>query len=269
MKKFFTVLMAIIMSFACLSMAACQDNDNGKETLYVYTNAGFAPYEYLTVDGKVVGVDIEIMEEIAEILNYNIVIKDIKFEQILEEVQRNKFAVGAAGMTKNDERDAIALSSISYATSVQYVIAPAGTFSGTVSLEQLAGKKIGTQNGTTGYYMVSDAIDGTTDDDGNHVVGELEGTNATVIKYQNAILASNDIGSRVDCVVIDKLPAESIAQSNSSLECYPIDAEPESYVIYFNKQATELVEKVNQVLQVLIDEGVVNYLTLKHSGGII
>ena len=62
------------------------------------------------------------MKEIGSVLGYKVVINDIEFDQILEEVGKNTLAVGAAGMTKNEARDKIALSSISYATSVQYVI---------------------------------------------------------------------------------------------------------------------------------------------------
>ena len=48
-----------------------------------------------------------------------------------------------------------------------------------------------------------------------------------------------------------------------------IDAEPESYGVYLNKNATELRDDINVVLQSLIDNGVIQYLLLKHSGAII
>ncbi len=267
MKKFLVMLLTVMMSAICVfGMTACTQPEEG-ETLYVYTNAGFAPYEYLTVDGEVVGVDIEIMKEIGEVLGYNVVVKDIEFDLIMNEIQNNKYAVGAAGMTKTDERDAVALSSISYATSVQYAIVPVGTFTsadlvgGKLPLEKLAGKVIGTQDGTTGYFMVDDAI---------NEEGEVLYDNGTsVFTYSNAIVASGDIGSKLGAVVIDKLPAQSIVSNNATtLECFELDAEPESYVLYFNQEATELVTEVNKVLQAMIDNGVINYYTLKHSGGI-
>ena len=266
MKKIITLLLALVMCFACVSLTACSEEDDNKKTLYVYTNAGFAPYEYINDDGKVVGVDVEIMKEIGEILGYKIVVKDIDFNQVLVEVQNNKNAIGAAGITQRDDRDEVALASIPYATSVQYVIAPkdsldSAVVDGKVSLSSLAGKNIGVQMGTTGHYMVDDAI--------NVDEADLNGTGAQVKLYKNAILASNDIGSMVDVVVIDKLPAENIVDANSNLECYQLDAEPESYVIYFNKQATDLVAKVNEILEVMIENGVINYFTLKHSGGIV
>lgn len=272
MKKFITLLITVVMAVACcFGLTACggEEGSNDLPTLYVYTNSGFAPYEYLGKDGNVKGIDMDIMEEIGEVLGYNIKVKDIEFEQIMNEVASDVNAVGAAGMTKDESRDAVALSSISYATSVQYVIAKKGTFTtedlvdGKISLSKLADlsiKKVAAQSGTTGYYMIEDAV---------AEEGELYGKDITCFEYDNAIVASNDIGSVLGAVVVDKMPAESICKNNDALECFEIDAEPESYVLYFNKEATDLVEKVNTVLQKMIDSGAIEYFTLKHSGGII
>ncbi len=275
MKKFFTLLLTLVMGVACLSFSACGGSD--KNTLQVYTNAGFAPYEFVNKKGEVVGVDMDIMKEIGSVLGYKVVINDIEFNQILDEVGKNELAIGAAGMTKTAERDEIALSSISYARSVQYVIAAKDTFDSQLvngklpleKLEILTKKTIGYQNGTTGEYMLTDAIEGTTGDNDQHITGELEGKNVTSVGYTNAIVASQDIGSSLGAVIIDKLPAQSIVAANSSLECYELDAEPEEYVLYLNKNATELLSKVNKVLESLISNGVIDYFTLKHSGGII
>ena len=55
-KKILACTLATTAAFATLSFSGC-NKDDGK-TLYVYTNAGFAPYEYVS-NGKVVGVDID------------------------------------------------------------------------------------------------------------------------------------------------------------------------------------------------------------------
>jgi polar amino acid transport system substrate-binding protein len=167
MKKLLTLLLATMLCLcACVGLTACGDDGNegnNGPTLYVYTNSGFAPYEYLSTDGKVVGVDVDIMNAIGSELGYNVVINDIDFEQILNEVAANKLAVGAAGMTKKAERDAVTTASISYATSVQYVIVEKGVFTeadlvdGKLSISQLSkieNAGIGVQSGTTGSFLV-------------------------------------------------------------------------------------------------------------------
>jgi len=275
MKKIIAIVIALFTGVVCaFGFAGCGDK---RETLQIYTNAGFAPYEYMNEYGEVVGIDIDIMKEVGEILGYNVVINDIEFDQILVEVAKDPLSIGAAGMTQEPERDELALPSISYATSVQYVIVPSTLFTDkqptdTVSVSELTAitkKAIGVQEGTTGDFLISDAISGTEDDDGNHVKGDLEGSGIECMKYSNAIVASGDIGEAIGAVVIDKLPAESICKGNENLKCFMLDSEPEQYVIYFNKEAGALRDKVNKVLEKMIAGGVIDFYTLKHSGGII
>ena len=258
---------ALIAVGCCFGLTAC--GGGKKDTLYVYTEAGFPPYEYMK-DGKLVGVDIDIVNKIGEELGYKVVISSIDFGQILTKVGQNEMAVGAAGMTKKPDRDEIALSSISYATSMQYVIAVKGTFTasdlvdGKLPIAKLAGKKIGTQEATTGHFLVADAVDGYADDNDEHVTGEIEGTGASYVQYKNAVLASQNLGGSLQAVVIDKLPAESIVSGNAEFECFPLEAEPESYVLYFNKNATELVAKVNKVLQTMINDVTIEQYVINH-----
>ena len=269
MKKIITLILSVLMALGCFAgLTAC--NEPEKETLYVYTEAGFPPYEYMK-DGQLVGVDIDIMNKIGEELGYKVVVTSIDFGLILTKVGQNEMAVGAAGMTQKPDRDEVALASISYATSMQYVITVKGTFGeedlvdGKLPISKLAGMKIGTQEATTGYFLVEEAVDGYTNDEEQHVAGEIEGTGASYEQFKNAVLASQHLGTSLQAVVIDKLPAESIVSGNSNFECVPLEAEPESYVLYFNKNATELVNKVNVVLQKMIDDGTIDQYVVNHS----
>lgn len=261
MKKILAIALAALMIVsASVLLASCEPADD-KPTLNVYTNAGFAPYEYLDENGNVVGVDIDVITYIGETLGYKVVINDIEFNQVLNEVANDKFAVGASGMSKKPERDAIALASAVYATSIQYVIAPKGTFEAGAIVPAAdlvayvlgqSAKAIGVQKGTTGADLVA---------------GAIEGSDASVMEYSNAIVASADIGTTVSAVVIDKMPAESICSNNANLECWQLDAEMESYVMYFNKEATELVAQVNELLGQMIAEGKIDQFTVNHSSG--
>lgn len=253
MKKFLAIMMSCLTAAACcFAFTAC----GGEKTLQVYTNAGFAPFEYVNDKGEVVGVDIDVMNAIGKELGYKVVINDIEFDNILTEVANNELAVGAAGMSKKASRDEVALASKVYATSQQYVIAPKGTFedNATVTVEEIATavgtKKIGVQKGTTGADLIEEDYESIT------------------IEYSNAIVASQDIGSTLGAVVIDELPAKQIAGADSEkLDCWKIDAEMESYVLYFNLKATELVAEVNKVLDKLISEGTIGQYIINHSSG--
>ena len=65
MKKLFALLFAVV---CIITLSAC----GTKGTLVVYTEAGFAPFEYVK-DGKIVGVDVEIMEKVGEKLGKKVV----------------------------------------------------------------------------------------------------------------------------------------------------------------------------------------------------
>ena len=261
MKKILAIALAALMIVsASVLLASCEPADD-KPTLNVYTNAGFAPYEYLDENGNVVGVDMDVISYIGEQLGYKVVINDIQFNEILNEVANDKLAVGASGMSKKPARDEVALASDVYATSIQYVIAPKGTFEAGAVVPAAdvvayvlgqSTKAIGVQKGTTGADLVN---------------GAIEGSDASSIEYANAIVASRDIGKTVSAVVIDKMPAESICSSSANLECWQLDAEMESYVMYFNLEATELVAKVNVLLKTMIADGTIDRYTVKHSGG--
>ncbi len=274
MKKILAVVLAAaMMTVAVVAFGACGEN-NGKETLYVYTNAAFAPWEYMNEYGEVAGVDVDIAHEIGDVLGYNVEVRDVAFGSIFTEVQSNEMAIGLAGITITEERKATGIFSIEYAKSTQYAIIPESMASsvveGKLPVSALAGKKVGTQENTTGYFLIDEAVHGSEDEEtGVHVKGDIEDTGASCMSYRNGILAGADLGTQIDVLVIDELPAKSIAEGKTGYTVVEIDAEPESYGVYLNKNATELRDDINVVLQSLIDNGVIKYLLLKHSGAII
>jgi polar amino acid transport system substrate-binding protein len=183
-----------------LDFANLDDNTGG--TLNVYTCSGFEPYEFVVSD-EVVGVDIYLMELVAEKLNMKLSVTDMDFDGICGKVASEDNAVGAAGITINDERKQTIDFSNPYYNSVQYIISKdSEAFS---SLESLAGKKIGVQKGTTGALLVEDAI----------ANGVLKDTGAEMIEYDTGAVAYVAMKqSKIDYVVIDELPALALVKGN-------------------------------------------------------
>ena len=107
-----------VILFLLVFLTACGKND---KQLIVVTEAGFAPYEYYEA-GEIVGVDIDIAREIAKKLNKELVIKDVAFDSIINEVKSGKADIGAAGISYNAERALEVDFSINYTTSNQVVI---------------------------------------------------------------------------------------------------------------------------------------------------
>ncbi len=279
MKKIISVLLLVCMTVClatgCGSAVDRQNVDAIKESgeLVIFTNAAFPPFEY-RADGKPAGVDMDIAAAIAEELGVELVIQDVKFDTIITSVQSGKGALGIAGITVTDERKESVDFSITYATSVQYVIVPADAQVNTI--EDLAGMKIGVQLGTTGDFIISDEVNGTEDDDGNHVKGVLEGTGASVIAYNNANLAAAAMKEgKCQAVVIDKLPAQIIEDNYDgafkALELVYADGSStdEEYAIAIAKGNTTLIEVVNNVLNRLQDEGKIAEWIVTHSNATV
>ncbi len=267
---------------AALSMTACGKDSN---TIYVDTNAYFAPFEYYGGDSglEIVGVDVEIMNKVGEKLGKKVVYENTDFDVIIDNVASgNKYDCGAAGITVTEERKQKVDFSIPYFTSVQYVIMPATATvtaykdgsTDYVLWSTLAGKKIGYQRDTTGDIYVNLEISGEED-----YTGQLQGTNAQGKAYDNAQLAVDAISAnQVDVVVVDKLPAQYIVSKNSNYKCYalyyPASADntaaadfptEEQYAICVTKGNTELLSAINEVLTELGENGI-NALVSKHLG---
>ena len=122
--------------------------------LTMATNATFPPYEMTTDSGDIEGIDVDTAKAIAEKLGLELQVDDMEFDAALLSVQQGKADIAMAGITVTDERKAVMAFSGSYATGIQSIIVPEG--SDIASPDDLAGKKIGTQRGTTGYIDCTD-----------------------------------------------------------------------------------------------------------------
>ncbi|MDE6667772.1 MAG: transporter substrate-binding domain-containing protein [Clostridia bacterium] len=281
MKKSVLAIAAVAAAATCaFGMTACNKDD----TIYVDTNAYFAPFEYYDADLNITGVDIEIMNKVGEKLGKKVVFENTDFDVIIDNVSSGKkYDCGAAGITITDERMEKVDFSNPYFTSVQYAIFPA---SETVTSYQdgsvnyvlwsaLAGKKIGYQRDTTGDIYVNLEIEG---EEG--YTGQLQNaTGTTGTGYDSAQLAVDAINAnQMDVVVVDKLPAEYIVKNNNGYKCYalyyPASADAtatkdfpteEQYAICVTKGNKELLDAINAVLDELGEEGI-NALVSKHLG---
>ena len=214
--------------------------------LIMSTNAAFPPYEMTTDAGEFEGIDIETAQAIADKLGLELQIDDMDFDAALLSVQQGKADIVMAGVTVTDERKAVMDFSDSYATGIQSVIVPEG--SDIASVDDLAGKKIGTQRGTTGYLYCSDDF------------GE-----DAVVAYDNGLTAVQALNNgQVDAVVIDNEPAKAYVESNPGLKILDTSYAEEDYAIGMNKSNTALLEAVNAALEELKADGTLQAIVDKY-----
>lgn len=183
------------------------DFGSASEVVTMYTESGFAPYEFVK-GTSVVGLDVAIMSQVALNTGKKLEVKDVMFDVIATNVaQASGDAVGAAGITINDERKQVVDFSHVYSSSTLVVVSKDGQFK---SVKDLAGKSVGVQEGTSGDLIISAAKGAGyvyENEDGNEVVVKAEG--ATVKQYKQYALALQDLkNGRIDAILMDKLPAE-------------------------------------------------------------
>lgn len=241
MKKFLALLLAALMVF-CL--VACGQKD--KPELTMGTNAAFPPYEFTDDNGKIVGIDAEIAAAIADKLGMTLVIKDMDFESLITAVSTGSVDMVLAGMTVDPEREESVNFSTSYAKGIQVVIVKED--SAIASIDDLEGKKIGVQTGTTGDIYCTEGY------------GQ-----ESVNQYQNGALAVQALlNGQVDCVVIDNEPAKAYVAANEGLKILETKYADEDYAIAIAKGNTELLEKVNKALAELKEEGKLDKIIEKY-----
>lgn len=248
MKKTLSLILALVMVFACVSLCACSNNSSKtdstasteKATLTMATNAQFPPYEYYEGD-KIVGIDADIAQAIADDLGMKLEIADIEFDSIITGVQTGKYDMGMAGMTVTPDREKNVTFSSSYATGIQAVIVKEDSPIKSVDdiLAEGATYTAGVQLTTTGDIYATDDLGE------NRVTSYSTGA--------DAVLALTT--GKVDCVIIDKEPAKEFVKANKGLKILDTDYVEENYAICFAKENTELKDKVNASLEKLISSG--------------
>ena len=189
------------------------DFGSATEVLTVYTESGFAPFEFI-VDGKVIGVDIAIMNEVAVRNNMKVEVMDVAFDTITTCVKTAEGnAVGAAGLTINAERqEEVDFSSIYYSSTLVIVAAKDKNIT---KVADLSGLTVGVQEGTSGDLIISaaKAESGYSftdyDENDNEITKVVKVDGKTDVKqYKQYALALADLkAGRIDAILMDKLPA--------------------------------------------------------------
>ena len=237
MKKFMLLVMSILL------LTGCKRDDN---KLILATEAGFAPYEYYQ-DGEIVGVDIDIAREIAASLGKELVIKDVSFDFIINEIKSGKSDIGAAGMSITKERLEEVDFSVEYAVSNQVVIVPMD--SKITSIDQISNQRIAVQLGTVADSYVNKNY-----------------KDATVIRQKKYLSMVEDLkAGKVDLIIMDLLPANEIVKSNDGLKILDEYLFTDKYGMAIKKGNKELLDKVNDVLTRLMSEGQIEEYTIKHT----
>lgn len=257
MKKVLSLALvgAMVLSFAACGSSKEEPKKEDKkaekqsEKLIVGTEAGFAPYEYMK-GNEVVGIDMDIAKAIADELGQELEIKNMDFDGALAAVQQGKVDMVAAGVSIDEERAEVMDFSHEYVSSTEVVVVnkenPAVS-----SVEDLNDKVIAVQQGNIADIWVSNK----------------ENCQAKEVKrYTKFAQAAEDLkNGKVDCIVMDQLPAEDLVAANPELSVLDGTLFEDKYAIAVKKGNQELLDKINPVIDKLIEEGKIEEFTANHA----
>ena len=271
LKKWMALFMAALMLFAVVGCSTPAEEpaeeepaaeepaevtkvDEIKEAgkLVIGTSADYPPYEFHVIkDGvdTIVGFDIEIAKEIAADMGVEVEFKDMAFNGLLAALEAGGVDFVIAGMTPTEERAQSVDFSKVYYTAVQGVLINVANADAITSVEDLNGKVVGVQKGTTQEQIAMEQIEG----------AEVKGLG----KMADLILQLKN--GNVDAVIAELPVGTAYANNNDDLMVADITLETgdSGSAIAMQKGSDALVEAINATLDRLMAEGKIDQFVVE------
>ncbi len=213
--------------------------------LVMITEAQFPPYEYVE-DGKIVGVDVDICQAIADALGRPFIVNSTNFDMVVDVMLAGKADLAAAGLTVTEERKEIVDFSMPYATSGIVIVSRKGNEFKDVASAQ--GRRVGVQSGTTSDQFCSEEL------------------GVAPVRFDGPLQAAAALREgKLDLVILDSDPAHSIVGKDPDLVIASDILCREEFAIAVRKGDTELLEAINTTLSELLKAGKVKASIAAHT----
>jgi ABC-type amino acid transport substrate-binding protein len=238
------LLLALAVGIIAIFVAGCGSSDDdtggggttGGGTLTVGSDIPYPPFEQ-GKSGNYTGFDIELMEAIGKKIGRTPEFQDTSFETIFRDVAQGKFEAVISAATITEEREKAVAFSNPYYLSEQAILVKEG--SDIESLEDLSGKTIGAQQGTTGLELAKEKSDA------SEIRPFPEGPDAV-----NGLKSGT-----IEAAIIDAPVAQNAVEKAGGVEIAEKVPTEEEYGIALAKDNTQLLDEINQGLQEVIDDG--------------
>jgi len=246
MKKARIGLLLFILMISSISLFGCgakqENNVQGAKTYIVGTDATFPPFESTTPSGEVVGFDVDLIRAIADAQGFKVNVKHLGWDPMMKAIESGKADIAAAGISIDDERKQKYDFTEPYFDATQVILVPAD--SPVTSIDDLKGKNLGFQSGTTGEKAIQ----------------KLFGKDYSGAKgYEDLPGAVNDLSTgRIVAVIGDNAVVGEFmknSQNNKLKIVKDSRFEVEHYGIMVKKGNTELLKQLNEGLKKIKENG--------------
>lgn len=255
-KKILSITLAGAISLSLMACGKSSQEDNSKDLLSKIKEDGkitigmsvdYAPYEFFVMeDGKkkMVGMDIDLMNEIAKDLGVEIEIQEMEFSTICDAVRNGIVDLGVSGLSPNEERLQIVDFSNIYFEAEQGILINKNNVDKIQGLDDLKGKKVGAQNGS---------IQGT-------IAQSIDGAEVKLLP-EVPTLIQDLIAGNLDAVIVELPVADVQASINDTLAVAKekvSDTSGGGSAIALPKGEEALLNEINKSIERLMSEGKIN-----------
>lgn len=246
-KHLSTILCAVMIASIAVLAAGCGakkadekktllDTVKEKGVITIGTSPDYPPFEFIDKEGKVSGIDMDIINAVAQEMGVKVEVSQMGFDSIIGAVKAGQIDIGVSGFTVTEDRKKSVDFTNPYFSGGQVIIAKAD--SPIKSAADLKGKNIGAQSGTTGEQAANE-------------VGA-----ASVKTYQDFLVAIQELKSgNLDAVIGDQSVAKNVIaqQPEFVVKGEPLNAEETAIVVA--KGNPELVTALNDAIKKVKDSG--------------
>jgi polar amino acid transport system substrate-binding protein len=246
-------LKGIIAAAFVLILAACGSEEASKDGMdlvedgkFTYAASGeFKPFSFTNDDGSMSGFDIEVAEAVAKELGLEPVQNKFKFGGIVEGVKSGRFDAAVASHTITEERlQAVNFSMPYYYSGPQIYVRPDSSIE---TLEDLEGLEIAVSKGSTYTANAEEVTD-------------------NIQFYDSDVVALEALSKgKHDAVITDFITGKEAIGAGMKIEGKELIGRSEQ-AIGVAKDNEELLEKVNEALKTLRENGTLTEISKKYIG---
>lgn len=248
--RWITLLVLLALTLSGCNLISPDEKGGDVEKVVVGLNAEYPPFEYVDDNGDLAGFDIDLMNAIAEKAGFEIEWVNTRWDGIFVALSSGEFDAVCSAATITEERKESVNFSDPYFDAGQ-IITVRSDETEITGADDLAGKRVGVQLGTTGDIWLTDE------------------TEAEVVRFDENTLAFQALANEdVDAAVADSPVAYEIVKANPemNLKVLPETYTDEKYGIAVNKDKPQVLAAINEGLAAIKEDGTYDEIFNKYFG---